>query len=296
MCVFHISNLEIQTTVPLPRSFSSRVTSYHYSINRKKNTGSPVITLVGIKDPEPLRALIMDLAQGQPSVVAVTGTESTASSYHTNSGMAALGEGFKPSLQYRPYLAIITIGLIVFVWLLLSFPLILFCIAAERSSLLYSSILSVLLVLLFVTLAFSLLWVVLYSKSIIYHLNKTEITCKRGVFLKRRSIVPYNKITNVDIVQGSLMRLFHISDLEIRTIDSSADVSPEVSDYLHRFLLNSPLRFLLSPLTGPFRAIYLATNSLCFRGFLPGDSPTITLVGIKEPEHLHALIMGLVRS
>jgi hypothetical protein len=69
----------------------------------------------------------------------------------------------------------------------------------------------------------------LYDQSIAYHLNKTEITWKRGVWFRRTGIVPYNRITNVDIVQGPLMRLFHISNLKIQTAGASADGHPEIS-------------------------------------------------------------------
>lgn len=66
-----------------------------------------------------------------------------------------------------------------------------------------------------------LIWVPLYYKSIVYHLNDTEMSWKRGVWFKKTGIVPYNRITNVDISQGPVMRLFKISNLQIQTAGNS---------------------------------------------------------------------------
>jgi len=159
--------------------------------------------------------------------------------------MIPFEEDFKPSLQYRPYLAITTIGSIVLVWVF-STGWIYF---GNEDGSLPSLLPLIASVLLLAVLAFSLLWVALYYQSITYHLNKTEMTWKRGVWFRRTGIVPYNRITNVDIVQGPLMRLFHISNLKIQTAGGSADGNPEIS-----------------------------------------------LVGIKEPEPLRAIIMDFVRG
>jgi membrane protein YdbS with pleckstrin-like domain len=139
--------------------------------------------------------------------------------------MIPFEEEFKPSLQYRPYLAIITIGSIIFIWLACAgwtyFEI------EEEGLLAFIPLIAT--VLLVAALAFSLLWVVLYYQSITYYLNKTEMTWKRGVWFRKTGIVPYNRITNVDIVQGPLMRLFHISDLKIQTAGVSADGTAEIT-------------------------------------------------------------------
>ena len=214
MRLFHISNLEIQTA---GEPTIEGVSPWKLKMGRRQaRRAGPLykFTFVGIKDPEPLRDFIMDLVRGQPSVVAVTGAESAGiSSYHTNSAMVALlEEEFKPSLQYRPYFAIRTIGYTIFMWPFLFFP----------SAILVISF-AVWVVLFVVLLTFLLLWVVLYYPSIVYHFTKTEITLRRGIWFRRTSIVSYNRITNVDIVQGPLMRLFHISNLKIQTPGSYRD-------------------------------------------------------------------------
>ena len=72
-------------------------------------------------------------------------------------------------------------------------------------------------------IAFVLGWVHLYYKSVVYHLNETEMTWKRGVWFRKTGIVPYNRITNIDISQGPVMRLFSISNLQIQTAGSSGN-------------------------------------------------------------------------
>ena len=139
--------------------------------------------------------------------------------------MVPFEEDFKPSLQYKPYLAIMTGASILVIWL---------CCAGwifviDEGSSLFSLISLIATGFVVVALVFSLVWAVLYYQSVVYHLNKTEMTWRRGVWFRTTGIVPYNRITNVDIVQGPLMRLFHISNLKIQTAGSSADGSPEIS-------------------------------------------------------------------
>jgi hypothetical protein len=49
------------------------------------------------------------------------------------------------------------------------------------------------------------------------------MTWKRGVLFRKTGIVPYNRITNIDIIQGPVMRLFKISNLQIQTAGSSSN-------------------------------------------------------------------------
>ena len=130
--------------------------------------------------------------------------------------MVLLGEKFKPSLQYRPYLAIMTIASVILIWLFSAG----FTIATFPSIIFFSA-----MILLVVAIGLGLLWSVLYYESVVYLLNKTEMTWKRGVWFRTTGIVPYNRITNIDIVQGPIMRLFHISNLKIQTAGSSANTT-----------------------------------------------------------------------
>ena len=86
------------------------------------------------------------------------------------------------------------------------------------------------LIILLIIVAFVLVWVQLYYKSIVYHLNDTEMSWKRGVWFRKTGIVPYNRITNIDISQGPVMRLFKISNLQIQTAgNSSGKAGSEIS-------------------------------------------------------------------
>lgn len=78
-------------------------------------------------------------------------------------------------------------------------------------------------------LLFILYWLGLYYKSIIYELTPTEISWRRGVWFRQNAIVPYSRITNVDIHQGPVMRFFGISSLHLQTAGYSAQPMAELS-------------------------------------------------------------------
>lgn len=131
--------------------------------------------------------------------------------------MVTLNEDFKPDGKYTGYLLLATLALIVVIW------------AACCAWMFVDSILTILIVIglavLGVCVVFACIWAPLYYKSVVYHLNDTEMTWKRGVFFRKTGIVPYNRITNVDIVQGPVMRLFGISHLKIETAGGGASKS-----------------------------------------------------------------------
>ena len=131
--------------------------------------------------------------------------------------MVTLNEDFKPDGKYTGYLLLATLALIVVIW------------AACCAWMFVDSIFTILIVIglavLGVCVVFACIWAPLYYKSVVYHLNDTEMTWKRGVFFRKTGIVPYNRITNVDIVQGQVMRLFGISHLKIETAGGGASKS-----------------------------------------------------------------------
>ena len=77
-------------------------------------------------------------------------------------------------------------------------------------------------------IVFTLYWLPLYYRSIRYELTQTEITWRRGVWFRQNAIVPYSRITNVDILQGPVMRFFGISSLKIQTAGYSAQPNAEL--------------------------------------------------------------------
>lgn len=64
-----------------------------------------------------------------------------------------------------------------------------------------------------------------FFKTLEYSLEPDAILLKKGVFWRRRTTVPFTKITNIDITQGPLERLYKISTLHLQTAGSSGSES-----------------------------------------------------------------------
>ena len=130
-----------------------------------------------------------------------------------------IGEAFGPAPQYRSYLYVyLTLTIVIFVlpWLvpaILAAPVV---VAAVTGVPILAGVL------------FTLYWIPLYYRSISYRLTVTEITWQRGVWFRQTGIVPYNRITNVDIAQGPLMRFFSFSALRVQTAGYSAQARAEI--------------------------------------------------------------------
>lgn len=72
------------------------------------------------------------------------------------------------------------------------------------------------------------LWTSLYYRSMSYELHKDEMRWRRGVWFRTTGIVPYNRITNLDIRQGPVMRWLGISSISIQTAGYSGQAVPEI--------------------------------------------------------------------
>jgi membrane protein YdbS with pleckstrin-like domain len=70
---------------------------------------------------------------------------------------------------------------------------------------------------LFVAVGFVLYWIRKFHSSIDYVLGDDEIVITKGVWWKTKSVVPYNRITNVNIYQGPISRHFGLGKLAIQT-------------------------------------------------------------------------------
>ncbi|MEW6011729.1 MAG: hypothetical protein CIT03_09860 [Methanobacterium sp.] len=66
-------------------------------------------------------------------------------------------------------------------------------------------------------LLFTLYWIPKFYSTIIYKLDEDEMEWRRGVWFKNTGIIPYNRITNVDIAQGPISRILKIGSLKIQT-------------------------------------------------------------------------------
>jgi len=87
---------------------------------------------------------------------------------------------------------------------------------------------AVLLCCLVVVFGFFVYWVKLYYQSMWYELHEDEMRWKRGVWFRTTGIVPYNRITNLDLKQGPVMRWLRISTLSIQTAGYSGQAVPEI--------------------------------------------------------------------
>jgi membrane protein YdbS with pleckstrin-like domain len=79
-----------------------------------------------------------------------------------------------------------------------------------------------------VLLALFLVWMLLYYASMEYELRDDELSWHRGVWFRRTGIVPYNRIKNIDIRQGPVMRALGISNLAIQTAGYSGQMTAEI--------------------------------------------------------------------
>lgn len=128
---------------------------------------------------------------------------------------------FTPDPSFRPYLILVTaFGMLIPVFF---FAFMIFATTDGANSAL------AVMAVIFVVLAFAGgVWAHLYYGTVRYLLTSTEMTWGRGVLWKQTGIVPYNRITNVDIIQGPVMRLFGISNLRIQTAGYSANQLAEI--------------------------------------------------------------------
>ncbi|MDZ4183172.1 MAG: PH domain-containing protein, partial [Candidatus Cloacimonadaceae bacterium] len=72
---------------------------------------------------------------------------------------------------------------------------------------------------LWITLA---LYLPAFYRSLAFSIEPDAILLHKGVFWKRRTTVPYAKITNIDITQGPVERHYKLSKLHIQTAGSNA--------------------------------------------------------------------------
>jgi len=95
------------------------------------------------------------------------------------------------------------------------------------SDLPFSATATILVIVLVVAILY-IAWVRLYYQSMWYELYEDEMRWKRGVIFRSTGIVPYNRITNIDIRQGPIMRMLRISTVSIQTAGYSGKAAPEI--------------------------------------------------------------------
>jgi hypothetical protein len=132
-----------------------------------------------------------------------------------------LNTRFKPSPALVTWFSVNFLLLILFVLCIAYVPVALFAgIPLETHIAILGGIAAVIIIFI--------IWTRLYYESMWYELREDEMSWKRGVWFRKTGIVPYNRITNLDIRQGPVMRALGISTLSIQTAGYSGQAVPEI--------------------------------------------------------------------
>lgn len=119
-----------------------------------------------------------------------------------------MGEEFNPAKQLKTLYYIYFVIIIIFAVLIWLIPVSIFMSLSTTI---------IIAIPLLVILLFILYWIPKFYSTIIYKLDNEEVEWRRGVWFKNTGIVPYNRITNVDISQGPISRMLNIGSLKIQT-------------------------------------------------------------------------------
>jgi hypothetical protein len=137
-----------------------------------------------------------------------------------------IGEVFKPSPRFKKlyyYYLLLGIAFGVLTWYIpVMVPILLF---TPPFASIFAVEISIPIIIIIALIA---LWIPRYYDSIFYKLTDTEIIWSRGVWFKNTGVVPYDRITNIDISQGPISRSLGIASLRIQTAGYSGRVGPEI--------------------------------------------------------------------
>jgi len=120
---------------------------------------------------------------------------------------------------YRIYLVIVIVG--GFLWWMVPLTAFLFIldvwVGAVVALLFFAPLL--------VAIAFVLYWIPRFCSSIKYLLTNEEVVVTKGIWWKTKSVVPYNRITNINTYQGPISRRLGLGKLAIQTAGFSGVAS-----------------------------------------------------------------------
>ncbi len=66
-----------------------------------------------------------------------------------------------------------------------------------------------------------------YIKTLKYELSAEDLRLEGGVFWKRKKVIPFHKVTNLNTLQGPFERRFGLGHLNVQTAGHGANTSPE---------------------------------------------------------------------
>jgi membrane protein YdbS with pleckstrin-like domain len=133
----------------------------------------------------------------------------------------SLNQPFKPAQALVTWLSVNFILFFLLVMSFTAFPVLL--VSGSEPAVLF-----ILGFIILVPVVVFFVWVGLYYKSMWYELREDEMSWKRGVWFRTTGVVPYNRITNLDVRQGPVMRLLGISTLSVQTAGYSGQAVPEI--------------------------------------------------------------------
>ncbi len=129
--------------------------------------------------------------------------------------LASIGESFKPDPDTRKlyYAYLLIPALILAVIISSASTAILLYVEYPRSLVPVSA----LVVPYLVAVVFVAYWIPRYLSTVSYTLSEDRVIFVGGLWWKRKSFVPYNRITNIDLQQGPLSRRFGLGKVSIQT-------------------------------------------------------------------------------
>ena len=188
-----------------------------------------------------------------------------------------LDEEFRPVSQLRTlYYIYLLLGIVIGVlpWFV---PLMLYLPRVSDNALFITVFL--LLLPLLIVLGFIVYWIYRYYGTIRYKLTNDEVEWRRGVWFQQTGIVPYNRITNIDTVQGPISRMLGIAALRIQTAGYSAQQAQA------EIKMNGIEHF------DALRALLMD----CIKGKKPEAVETYAAEAIEVPEGTGAIVQELVK-
>ncbi len=112
---------------------------------------------------------------------------------------------------YHAYLAIVLSG--GFLWWLIPVIFVVFLVDTWIATVVALST----FIPLIVVVTVAIYWIPKYHSSIKYAFEDDKLIVTRGVWWRTKSVVPYNRITNINIYQGPISRHFGLARLSIQT-------------------------------------------------------------------------------
>jgi len=130
---------------------------------------------------------------------------------------------FKPSAAFVPWFIIDFILLMILIAACTVLPVLLA--AGPGTDIVLAMVISLSFAIIVILFA---VWTRLYYDTMAYELHEDELRWRRGVWFRTTGIVPYNRITNLDLKQGPVMRWLKISTISIQTAGYSGQAVPEI--------------------------------------------------------------------